>query len=481
MKSLSTIIFILLVSLLHSQNTRISNAVKKLCIFSEKIVSSNQRSFNLHPDTISLFFRDVGSTEDEIQEIYVLEYENGKVSKTTFPSEFDYFIEIRHNYQGDKLIGGEILLISENSTEEYGYYTQSYDEKDRKNCVKIYLEGELSDGDSLKIEYDGNNIVHYGNYLYDEDKAAWYLDTEYADIDYNGDKIIAYNYRERMSSQNPVYQNSRFTEVEFVAGFQDYFFEPILNTFSYDSLDFLQILSPDNAGSDGYPSPAGFVREDLDEDSGLFVKVQQQFLEFDTDHYNVNIYDINNGNVKATDQIYLDSKARLERVEIDEGSFLFVKATRLFEYNEHERLGSGKEINDFGVTISSAEFDYNLDDQNNLIKYAERTYSVGFGEYAYGYIFGYKGTADSDVTDLDNKIKCNPNPFKNNFSLYFAQPAREGELIRIFDISGKEVSRVKLNSGTDDLQINMSGLASGSYILQYQSHVGMILEKLTKL
>lgn len=152
MKSLSTIIFLLFVSFLNGQNTRISNAVKKSCIFSENIVSSNQRSFNLHPDTIRLFFRDVGSIEDEIQETYFLEYENGKVSKTTSPIGFDNFIEIKHNYDGNKLIGGDIYLISENATEEYGYFTQNYDEKDRKNCVKIYLEGELSDGDSLKIE-----------------------------------------------------------------------------------------------------------------------------------------------------------------------------------------------------------------------------------------------------------------------------------------------------------------------------------------
>lgn len=283
-----------------------------------------------------------------------------------------------------------------------------------------------------------------------------------------------------MSSQNPVYQNSRFTEVEFVAGFQDYFFEPILSTFIYDSLDFLQILSPDNAGSDGYPSPAGFVREDLDEDSGSFVKVQQQFLEFDTDHYNVNVFDINSGSVKATDEIYLDSKSRLERVELAEGSFLFNKATRLFEYNEHERLGSGKEINEFGVTISSADFDYDLDDQNNLIKFAERTYSVGFGEYAYGYYFGYKVPAGSYAADLHNSMHCSPNPFINNFNLSLTQTSQPGEIVRIFNISGREVYRINLKSGVDELQINLGDLPSGRYILQFHSREGAIVEKIIK-
>lgn len=79
------------------------------------------------------------------------------------------------------------------------------------------------------------------------------------------------------------------------------------------------------------------------------------------------------------------------------------------------------------------------------------------------------GPISVNCAENDNNLIVYPNPTQNNFTVLIkTDKVIDDGLILIYDLSGKEVIREKINllSGTNTINFNDNGLASGSYIIR---------------
>jgi hypothetical protein len=88
------------------------------------------------------------------------------------------------------------------------------------------------------------------------------------------------------------------------------------------------------------------------------------------------------------------------------------------------------------------------------------------------------------VTEVENltisEIKVYPNPASENITISISNNAnRNAENLVIYDVSGKVVYEEQLNS-TDQIQINLSSLISGIYVIHFQTENGNITRTFTK-
>lgn len=114
----------------------------------------------------------------------------------------------------------------------------------------------------------------------------------------------------------------------------------------------------------------------------------------------------------------------------------------------------------------------NVNDENTLIFYdnAELT-NIYYQFFKYRFEQNYVGIAE---TGFANSISLYPNPSNGQFTIEMNIENANDYLINIFDLSGKMVMTEKqsANAGSNNLTINASQLAKGTYILQMINNEG---------
>jgi hypothetical protein len=85
------------------------------------------------------------------------------------------------------------------------------------------------------------------------------------------------------------------------------------------------------------------------------------------------------------------------------------------------------------------------------------------------------GTKASDPTSPAHPVDVFPNPSEGRFTLRIA-PLEQGHY-EVFDQHGQLILRQALSPGQTDYTIDLSGKASGSYLLRLHSHCGPVATK----
>lgn len=87
--------------------------------------------------------------------------------------------------------------------------------------------------------------------------------------------------------------------------------------------------------------------------------------------------------------------------------------------------------------------------------------------------------AKASLTEIGKGISTYPNPVRQNMQInYPAEKAGAIEL-RVYDLSGRQIisKRVSANKGQNQFQLNVSGLITGTYMLQIQTDNSIITRK----
>ena len=74
------------------------------------------------------------------------------------------------------------------------------------------------------------------------------------------------------------------------------------------------------------------------------------------------------------------------------------------------------------------------------------------------------------------RITLYPNPCRSNVRISGALI----ESLEVFDLKGKLVLQSHHGSGSNDLELNVEGLASGTYVIQVKTNVGQYSDQLVK-
>lgn len=77
-------------------------------------------------------------------------------------------------------------------------------------------------------------------------------------------------------------------------------------------------------------------------------------------------------------------------------------------------------------------------------------------------------TSVAEITIQAADIKLYPNPATNNITLESTQPLKQGTLIAVYNALGQEVLQQKISRETTLLELNISNLQDGVYIIQIQ-------------
>jgi hypothetical protein len=89
------------------------------------------------------------------------------------------------------------------------------------------------------------------------------------------------------------------------------------------------------------------------------------------------------------------------------------------------------------------------------------------------------GIDDQVVSASQNVVAVFPNPFTNKFQLSFLNPPNGKVSIQVYDLLGKLV--YQMNDVNEDYQYNMTGFASGMYIISVTSeNINLGTFKVTK-
>ena len=80
------------------------------------------------------------------------------------------------------------------------------------------------------------------------------------------------------------------------------------------------------------------------------------------------------------------------------------------------------------------------------------------------YNISVNASATNQLTDIDDDVKINPNPFKNYSLLTFSNPSGDKTLITITDLKGRLLRKYNNVTG-EQLQIEKGELSSGTYIV----------------
>jgi PKD repeat protein len=97
--------------------------------------------------------------------------------------------------------------------------------------------------------------------------------------------------------------------------------------------------------------------------------------------------------------------------------------------------------------------------------------------------FSVSGIGVEEYEALNSSITIYPNPSKDHIALNFTLLKNEEVMIRITDLSGKivyETAKELLSSGEQKASVNVSMLASGTYILQLNAGGNVVNRKFTK-
>lgn len=84
----------------------------------------------------------------------------------------------------------------------------------------------------------------------------------------------------------------------------------------------------------------------------------------------------------------------------------------------------------------------------------------------------------------ETSVQAYPNPFTNQLRIEIKAPKSAEAIIRMFDISGREITagftRKMLNAGTNIIPLNVSGIAHGSYIISIEMNGEKVTKKVVK-
>ena len=85
--------------------------------------------------------------------------------------------------------------------------------------------------------------------------------------------------------------------------------------------------------------------------------------------------------------------------------------------------------------------------------------------------------------DKETGFAVLPNPVKDKMTVWFSADKVSPAVINIFDLNGKLVYKknVKVNEGSNVVEVNTEGLATGSYILKVETGENIMTEKFNKL
>ena len=91
-------------------------------------------------------------------------------------------------------------------------------------------------------------------------------------------------------------------------------------------------------------------------------------------------------------------------------------------------------------------------------------------------------TTSVEQNQVENKLKISPNPFLDNFDLYFSSQTTENVEIKIYDLQGIEVFKTNkfTNIGENYINISNLDLSSGVYIVNINTSSGVLSQKLIK-
>ena len=77
-------------------------------------------------------------------------------------------------------------------------------------------------------------------------------------------------------------------------------------------------------------------------------------------------------------------------------------------------------------------------------------------------------------------ISIHPNPVKDMVTVDLSQFTGEAKQLQVFDITGKLINQKDISNGDHQFNINMTGIASGVYILKIETATGQFQHKLIK-
>ncbi|RYY44080.1 MAG: T9SS type A sorting domain-containing protein, partial [Chitinophagaceae bacterium] len=159
----------------------------------------------------------------------------------------------------------------------------------------------------------------------------------------------------------------------------------------------------------------------------------------------------------------VENEINLSRYEIERGS----------TPNSFTRIGV---VNAFN--LASAAYQFN-DEQSigTMVFYRLKMIDIN-GEYRYSNIIQLERAAISK----DKIISISPNPFQSHITVQYQSRANQSLGLQLFDSKGRLVKQFSLNvvEGVNQLHIEASALAAGTYILHLKTARGTIHQKIVK-
>ncbi|UPT70127.1 MAG: T9SS type A sorting domain-containing protein [Flavobacterium sp. JAD_PAG50586_2] len=92
----------------------------------------------------------------------------------------------------------------------------------------------------------------------------------------------------------------------------------------------------------------------------------------------------------------------------------------------------------------------------------------------------YINTEDNDMLLTDSDVLIYPNPVSNLLNVEFEDGSSTPEKILIYDISGREINLNIITNSENQIQLDFSGVSSGTYYLKFENAEKLITKKIIK-
>jgi len=195
-------------------------------------------------------------------------------------------------------------------------------------------------------------------------------------------------------------------------------------------------------------------------------------------------------NIDMTLNIYDDSHAFVKTINlpISSASITKIIATdHLFNLNDDVELlicfedDSDQQIilvDENGTLLQNFGF-YNytfIERYNETYKLilVKENYDGGPSEVA---IFSLAGTLSLNQQNILSRTVMFPNPTSNRLNVVRQRALGQNELLKIFDVSGKEVMQIPVAGSSTDINVDVSGLSAGVYTYKLGNETKKFLKK----
>jgi hypothetical protein len=149
------------------------------------------------------------------------------------------------------------------------------------------------------------------------------------------------------------------------------------------------------------------------------------------------------------------------------------------EHDLYNDPNLNNDVSDDGILMTNVlqEFTFGFPNGNNVVITIETHMDSGEEEYAYDFFrIEAQNTLSVAESDFMNSITVSPNP--SNGVINLTKPSGlDLQLLAVYNVLGKQVKSVNLETMSDSKAIDLSALASGLYLMNIESSNGNAITK----